>query len=610
MANNVKGLTIELSLDATKLKSGIEKTKKELSEEEKELAKINKALKFDPSSMDNLKKKAASLNTVIENLRKNIEKQKAVVEQLQKLKDTDGSKYSANLKAETKTLQAMNGELEKYEAQLKQVETSQKRLASESFDKLASGLSKVSAVITASATAIFAGVNKAASSINDINQSASKAGMAIDEYQRLAYAFAQVGASSETFTQSISKVNTVLGNVALGKTSNYSKVFKQLGIDMKTFSKLSTTDAFNTIIDALGKVEDKAERAGYAATIFGSELATKLDPIIQAGSSSLEQWGSEAKVVSQETAQLAIQNENLREKIKNLGLNAIASLLPTINKALEKIASVMESKIIPAVQNLVNWFNNLSSVQKNMLGLIAGLAVALGPLLAIGSKLVKLFAAKNIAVLASSIGPVVAGVVAAAAAVALMWKNSEKLRSSVKGFVGQLGETLKPLLDSIVESFKSFYPILESVTKFLGDSLSWTFDALSKLLQFFQPIFNGISKIMKPIQDFMQSSFASFLQWIIDKLDQLFGLIDKIGNKISEIFDGNGDEFDKLMDKLDPNYTSPSKIPSFANRQTADTDTGGNEYVRGGNTYYVTINTTADHMSLDEIDEQLAVKIL
>ena len=242
MANNVKGLTIELSLDATKLKSGIEKTKKELSEEEKELAKINKALKFDPSSMDNLKKKAASLNTVIENLRKNIEKQKAVVEQLQKLKDTDGSKYSANLKAETKTLQAMNGELEKYEAQLKQVETSQKRLASESFDKLASGLSKVSAVITASATAIFAGVNKAASSINDINQSASKAGMAIDEYQRLAYAFAQVGASSETFTQSISKVNTVLGNVALGKTSNYSKVFKQLGIDMKTFSKLSTTD--------------------------------------------------------------------------------------------------------------------------------------------------------------------------------------------------------------------------------------------------------------------------------------------------------------------------------------------------------------------------------
>ena len=72
MANNVKGLTIELSLDATKLKSGIEKTKKELSEEEKELAKINKALKFDPSSMDNLKKKAASLNTVIENLRKNI----------------------------------------------------------------------------------------------------------------------------------------------------------------------------------------------------------------------------------------------------------------------------------------------------------------------------------------------------------------------------------------------------------------------------------------------------------------------------------------------------------------------------------------------------------
>lgn len=606
-----KGLAIELSLDATKLKSGLQETSKELKQQKTELNKINQSLKFDTNPVENLKKKASQLNTVIATLTKQIEQQKKLVDTTAKLAETDSAKYSKQLESQKEKLNSLNGELGKYKDMLQQTNEQQKKLSTEAFEKLASGFAKASAAIFAGATAIYASVAKASDSINSINQQASKAGMSIESYQKLSYAFAQVGSSAETFTQSISKVNQVLGNVALGKTSSYSKVFKQLGIDMKEFSKLSTTDAFDAIIDALGKVEDKAKRTGYAASIFGSELATKLDPIIQAGSDSLKKWGDEAVVVSTATANLAQQNANLREKIKNLGLTAIASLIPTVNSVLENMAKVMADKIVPAMKQIGDWINNLSAPIKNAIGAIAGITVALGPLLLIGTKVAKMVGSTGgIAKLGGLLGPVGLTIAAIAAAIALAWKNSEKFRESVKGLVSQVGETFKPLFDELVETFKGWMPIINQLFTFVGDQMAVTINALTQVLEFLTPIINKVNELMKPVREFIQSSIGKLLGDIIDMLQTIWDFVEKIINKVTDFFSGNEDEFEKFKDFADKGIgNNRGSVPSFANRQTIGGNEGS-EYQSGGNTYYVTINTSADHMSLDELDEQMAVKIL
>lgn len=606
-----KGLAIELSLDATKLKSGLQETSKELKQQKTELNKINQSLKFDTNPVENLKKKASQLNTVIATLTKQIEQQKKLVDTTAKLAETDSAKYSKQLESQKEKLNSLNGELGKYKDMLKQTNEQQKKLSTEAFEKLASGFAKASAAIVAGATAIYASVAKASDSINSINQQASKAGMSIESYQKLSYAFAQVGSSAETFTQSISKVNQVLGNVALGKTSSYSKVFKQLGIDMKEFSKLSTTDAFDAIIDALGKVEDKAKRTGYAASIFGSELATKLDPIIQAGSDSLKKWGDEAVVVSTATANLAQQNANLREKIKNLGLTAIASLIPAVNSVLENMAKVMADKIVPAMKQIGDWINNLSTPIKNAIGAIAGITVALGPLLLIGTKVAKMVGSTGgIAKLGGLLGPVGLTIAAIAAAIALAWKNSEKFRDSVKGLVSQVGETFKPLFDELVATFKDWMPIINQLFTFVGDQMAVTINALTQVLKFLTPIISKVNELMKPVREFIQSSIGKLLGDIIDMLQTIWDFVEKIINKVTDFFSGNEDEFEKFKNFAEQGINNNrGNIPSFANRQTI----GGSEgsgYQSGGNTYYVTINTSADHMSLDELDEQMAVKIL
>lgn len=606
-----KGLAIELSLDATKLKSGLQETSKELKQQKTELNKINQSLKFDTNPLENLKKKASQLNTVIATLTKQIEQQKKLVDTTAKLAETDSAKYSKQLESQKEKLNNLNGELGKYKDMLKQTNEQQKKLSTEAFEKLASGFAKASAAIVAGATAIYASVAKASDSINTINQQASKAGMSIESYQKLSYAFAQVGSSAETFTQSISKVNQVLGNVALGKTSSYSKVFKQLGIDMKEFSKLSTTDAFDAIIDALGKVEDKAKRTGYAASIFGSELATKLDPIIQAGSDSLKKWGDEAVVVSTATANLAQQNANLREKIKNLGLTAIASLIPTVNSVLENMAKVMADKIVPAMKQIGDWINNLSTPIKNAIGAIAGITVALGPLLLIGTKVAKLVGSTGgIAKIGGLLGPVGLTIAAIAAAIALAWKNSEKFRESVKGLVSQVGETFKPLFDELVETFKGWMPIINQLFTFVGYQMAVTINALTQVLKFLTPIINKVNELMKPVREFIQSSIGQVLNGIMNTLETIWDFVEKIINKIVDFLKGNGDKFEKFKNFADQGINNNrGNIPSFANRQTIG-GSEGNGYQSGGNTYYVTINTSADHMSLDELDEQMAVKIL
>lgn len=606
-----KGLAIELSLDATKLKSGLQETSKELKQQKTELNKINQSLKFDTNPVENLKKKASQLNTVIATLTKQIEQQKKLVDTTAKLAETDSAKYSKQLESQKEKLNSLNGELGKYKDMLQQTNEQQKKLSTEAFEKLASGFAKASAAIVAGATAIYASVAKASDSINTINQQASKAGMSIESYQKLSYAFAQVGSSVETFTQSISKVNQVLGNVALGKTSNYSKFFKQLGIDMKEFSKLSTTDAFDAIIDALGKVEDKAKRTGYAASIFGSELATKLDPIIQAGSDSLKKWGDEAVVVSTATANLAQQNANLREKIKNLGLTAIASLIPAVNSVLENMAKVLADKIVPAMKQIGDWINNLSAPIKNAIGAIAGITVALGPLLLIGTKVAKMVGSTGgIAKLGGLLGPVGLTIAAIAAAIALAWKNSEKFRESVKGLVSQVGETFKPLFDELVATFKDWMPIINQLFTFVGDQMAVTINALTQVLKFLTPIINKVNDLMKPVREFIQSSIGKLLGDIIDMLQTIWEFVEKIINKVTDFFSGNEDEFEKFKNFADQGINNNrGNIPSFANRQTIG-GSEGNGYQSGGNTYYVTINTSADHMSLDELDEQMAVKIL
>lgn len=83
-AGRIKGITIEIGGDTTKLVSALAKVDNAINKTQQNLRDINKALKLDPSNTALLKDKQVELSKAIEDTKKKIETEKQAYEQLSK----------------------------------------------------------------------------------------------------------------------------------------------------------------------------------------------------------------------------------------------------------------------------------------------------------------------------------------------------------------------------------------------------------------------------------------------------------------------------------------------------------------------------------------------
>ena len=88
-AKNIRGITIEIGGDTTKLQTALKSVNATLKTTQKDLTDINKLLKVDPSNVTLLKQKQDALNTAVAATREKLEKEKQALEQLQKQPKTD-----------------------------------------------------------------------------------------------------------------------------------------------------------------------------------------------------------------------------------------------------------------------------------------------------------------------------------------------------------------------------------------------------------------------------------------------------------------------------------------------------------------------------------------
>lgn len=84
MAGNIKGITIELDGDSTKLSKALQGVNKDLKETQSKLKDVEKALKFDPKNVDLLQQKQKYLGQAIDDTKEKLEKEKQALEELNK----------------------------------------------------------------------------------------------------------------------------------------------------------------------------------------------------------------------------------------------------------------------------------------------------------------------------------------------------------------------------------------------------------------------------------------------------------------------------------------------------------------------------------------------
>jgi len=123
-------------------------------------------------------------------------------------------------------------------------------------------------------------VSESLKTADSISKNARATGMSAESYQKLNYAAQQSGIGMEQAVQYVHKMQQSIykGSPALEK----------LGLDMEAVGKMTAVQQFQTIGDALGKVQDPAAKTAMAMELFGEKGAKVLEMASSYGELSSE----------------------------------------------------------------------------------------------------------------------------------------------------------------------------------------------------------------------------------------------------------------------------------------------------------------------------------
>lgn len=313
MANNIKGLTVEIGGDTTKLGKALEDVNKKGSDLSRELGQINKLLKMDPGNTELLAQKQKVLAEAIANTAEKLDKLKEAEKQVQKQFER-GEVSEEQVRALQREIIATEKKMGSYEKAAEETADEIKNLgkhtddATEKTNKFgdtvksigsvaAASLKVVSAAVTAAAGALAAASVNAAAYADNILTASTVTGISTEKLQEYTYAAELVDVSVDTLTKSHAKNIKSMKAVQDG-TALMVDAYDKLGVSVMNAdgSLRDGETVYWEVIDALGKMENETERDALAMQILGKS-AQELNPLIEAGSEKMAELAQEAHEV-------------------------------------------------------------------------------------------------------------------------------------------------------------------------------------------------------------------------------------------------------------------------------------------------------------------------
>ena len=468
MAEAIKGLNIKLGLDTTELEASIKSLNSDLKEQQRDLAAINKNLKYDPSNIDLWKQKQDALNRTIETTKKKLEEQKKQLE-LAKEAVKIGAMSEQEFNKLKRSVQYTEAELAKLNKELKETENKVSGLGNINVEKLSSigsAMTKyITVPVTAAVSALAALAIQTTNTVNEMSDTAKQLGVGLEALQKWEYAAKQLGSETQYLDRAFQKVNNLLGQIANG--DDVSEELSKIGLTMDDLAGLDAEAAFAKIRNAIAGVEDAATRTALANQFFGDKLGTLLNPVLSASEDELNAWMEEAEkvgIVSEEDAEVTGQLGNEMYALKQATLSLRTELATALAPIITKIVNFLKDTVIPKLKEFINKWKEMSTGLKTVIGVVGGIITAIGPLLTIVAKVIGLVTkvkeaieavggAAKIASAAAEAGPW-AILIAVIAALLLQNENFRALLKRILEIVKQLIEKIVELVGKIIEKLK------------------------------------------------------------------------------------------------------------------------------------------------------------
>jgi len=155
MAEKIKGITIEFRGNATPLQKAIREVNKDISNTTKELSQINRALKFNPTSVELWRQKQDVLNQRIKATSKDLD----ALKQAQKQMDANGvNKNSEEYRKLQREIIETEGKLKTFKQQLKEIGNVNLKALSEGFKQVGDKAQAIGKELSMKVTAPLAAI--------------------------------------------------------------------------------------------------------------------------------------------------------------------------------------------------------------------------------------------------------------------------------------------------------------------------------------------------------------------------------------------------------------------------------------------------------------------
>lgn len=522
-AKNIRGITIEIDGNTTKLQDALRGVDKSLKDTNSKLRDVNKLLKFDPTNVTLLKQKHDLLKDAVSATEEKLKKEKqALVE----LKNADPSEENAEKqRALEREIAETSKSLKDYKKELNESNVAL-QVVGKSAEQVAEKTRALSAAAAAMGAALIGNAYKSAQAADDLNTLAKQTGFSVEELQKMQYASDLIDVSFDTMTGSIKKLTSQM--------SSGSEVFDTLGISIydANGNMRDATDIWYESIEALSQIENETERDAISMELFGRS-AMDMAGIVDDGGEALRAMGEEADELGIILDQDALQSANeFNDAIDRFKATARQSFMKA-GATLAKVLTPALKKVADAANKVLTWFANLDERTQKIILTVLALVAAISPVALIISKITKVVGGLKTALgalssaftfLTSPVGLVIVAITALIAIGVLLYKNWDVIKAKAI-----------ELWTSVTTTFNNIKASISNTVQNISTSVRTTFDNIRSAV---------VGKV-EAIRSAVTTTFNNIKYAITHPIETAKTTIANIVQKIKDLFNFHW-EFPKI----------------------------------------------------------------
>lgn len=368
----LKGVTVQIGGDTTKLGEAIQKARKSASSLSGELKGVESLLKFDPTNTVLLAQKqqilAESISGAKDKLKMLTAAQADMDRQLAegKISTTQYRDFAREIESTRQTLtrleSAANGTDDAVadvgDAAKKSGEKAEKAsggwtvLKGTLADLAASAIKTAASAISDTAQEMITGAAEYGDTIDKMSQ---KMGMSSDAYQEWDFVLQHCGASIESLKPAMKTLATA--------AENGSDAFAKLGLSQEQIAGMSQEQLFDATIAGLQNVTDETQRTYLAGQLLGKG-ATELGPLLNTSADDVADMRAQVHdlggVMGSDAVKAAAAYQdslqNMQYAFSGIKNNISGELLPTLTLIMDGITKMLTGggdEVAAAVGDLV-----------------------------------------------------------------------------------------------------------------------------------------------------------------------------------------------------------------------------------------------------------------